>query len=77
MKKKKDGWLQEAPSNKNSGPGQWMYMLTCARVCIGRLCFLLLTERGQVDQLEQRDQPSGHHCQQRDSVMVVAKEYEE
>lgn len=49
----------------------------CACVCVGRLCFLLLTERGQVDQLKQRDQASGHHCQQRDSMMVVAKEYEE
>ena len=49
----------------------------CACVCVGRLCFLLLMERGQVDQLEQRDQPNGHHCQQRDSMTVVAKEYEE
>ena len=45
-------------------------------MCVG-VYFLLFVEKGQVGQQEQRDQPNGHDCQQRDGMIGSCQDYEE
>lgn len=56
-----NGWLASGGCFQECWP--WPVSLGA---CV---CSLLFVEKGQVGQQEQRDQPNGHHYQQRDGMI--------